>query len=323
MRAFPLVAAFSFVSFVAACAPDTSAPEVEDVDSVEDQRVEGDTVYVITGQDFRKCSFPMCGGVYVKAVNKAKTTCFDGSKRAECYVSAIDLGPMELPADQTTAVESEARLGGVLISGHLAPLGDDVPNGNGFGKVVGFKAWRNRGEGTLNGLAHLVHSSGITCITAPCPSLQADKLNSTVIKQVTDLDFSAMDLTEDEEIAAGAQAMASSIMLTGTMKSSKGKKTFKATQIFDLVQPELTLCANDEQCGADAHCDMTECLSPCAPGMVCPAVCMGACKPGAPVSSTATCQDHCGSSSEDESCWCDELCAQYGDCCDDIADHCE
>ena len=324
MRAFALLAAASVVTSFAACVPDTSAPIVEDVDSAEDQRVAGDTLYVVTRQDFRKCAYPMCSGVYVKAVNKAKTTCFDGSKEAECYIPEIDLSAMELSEQQTSDLQNEAKSGSIMISGHIAPMGNEVVNGDGFGKLVGFKAWRNRDGEPVSGLVHLVESSGITCITAPCPSLHAKKLNSTVVKQVTDLNFTAMDLTEEEESAAATQAFTSSIMLTGTMKSSGGKKTFSATQIFDLVQPELPLCTTDEQCGADAHCDTTECLSPCAPGEICATVCMGACKPGAPVpASTSTCQDHCGTSSEDKSCWCDELCAEYGDCCDDRAAHCE
>lgn len=36
-----------------------------------------------------------------------------------------------------------------------------------------------------------------------------------------------------------------------------------------------------------------------------------------------TCVDACGGAAADGSCWCDDLCEQYGDCCDDIADVCE
>lgn len=35
-----------------------------------------------------------------------------------------------------------------------------------------------------------------------------------------------------------------------------------------------------------------------------------------------SCTSSCGGSSPDGACWCDELCAEYGDCCEDIADHC-
>ena len=35
-----------------------------------------------------------------------------------------------------------------------------------------------------------------------------------------------------------------------------------------------------------------------------------------------SCQLSCGGQSPDESCWCDDVCQDYGDCCDDIADEC-
>lgn len=35
-----------------------------------------------------------------------------------------------------------------------------------------------------------------------------------------------------------------------------------------------------------------------------------------------SCQDHCNGPSEDGSCWCDDLCSGYGDCCSDFDAHC-
>lgn len=39
--------------------------------------------------------------------------------------------------------------------------------------------------------------------------------------------------------------------------------------------------------------------------------------------SSASCHDACGGVSSDRLCWCDELCAEYGDCCEDYASVCE
>lgn len=38
--------------------------------------------------------------------------------------------------------------------------------------------------------------------------------------------------------------------------------------------------------------------------------------------SGASCVDHCGGASEDESCWCDPTCDSVGDCCSDILNVC-
>ena len=35
-----------------------------------------------------------------------------------------------------------------------------------------------------------------------------------------------------------------------------------------------------------------------------------------------SCQTSCGGQAPDESCWCDDICQQYGDCCHDIDDEC-
>ncbi|MBL4688478.1 MAG: hypothetical protein JKY37_28070 [Nannocystaceae bacterium] len=41
-----------------------------------------------------------------------------------------------------------------------------------------------------------------------------------------------------------------------------------------------------------------------------------------PVDSEPSCEDACGGSSAAGACWCDEVCALFGDCCDDIAQWC-
>ena len=40
-------------------------------------------------QDYRKCLAPLCGGIFVKSVNKKVTHCPDGSVQTECYVALV------------------------------------------------------------------------------------------------------------------------------------------------------------------------------------------------------------------------------------------
>jgi hypothetical protein len=314
------------VSYLAAalalsCAPPSDLPELEDAETgAEARALEADTVYVVTRQDFRKCAYPMCSGVFVKAVNKSKTTCLDGAKADECYVADIDLAALELPEAQTIEVVSQARAGEVLLSGKITPHSEQFPE---QGRLSTFKAWKNRASSPLSGTVHFVESSGITCVTAPCPSLQARRLNSTTVKQVTDLDLSALSLTIDQDAAARAQAFDAGVMFTGSLKNQGAKKTFRANQIFDLVQPVAPLCFADDDCGKGSHCDTTECLSACPPDQICPAVCAGVCKPGPKPTPAVSCADHCGAAAADESCWCDDECSYWGDCCEDYFDVCE
>jgi len=315
IRNVVLVAAFASL---AACAPGASLPESSEETSNEDARaLDGDTVYQVTRQDFRKCASPMCGGVYVKAVNKAKTTCVDGTKQADCYVGEIDLTALELSENQTVDVRSQATAGDVLLSGNIALLQGEI------GKLVAFKAFESRTGADFTGSVWSVASSGIVCITTPCPSLHGLKLNTTTDKPITDLDFAALALSDDEISAAVETINLTGIVMAGTIKTQGQKKTLKVTQIFDTVQAEAQLCLSDSACGEGAYCDTTECLSSCAPDMVCPAVCYGACTPGdAPAPTGGSCVDACGGSAADESCYCDDACDWYGDCCADYVSEC-
>lgn len=125
--------------------------------------------------------------------------------------------------------------------------------------------------------------------------------------------------------------------------------------VCDGVDPGPTLCMADATCDDGQFCDHSQCLSNCPPGNFCPAVCWGACAdippspqcpdvceavcagepepplpPGCPLPGCAcddppptpdTCEGSCGGKS-DGACWCDDLCSNYGDCCDDYEAQC-
>ncbi|NUO51161.1 MAG: hypothetical protein HOV80_20070 [Polyangiaceae bacterium] len=268
----------------------------------------------------------MCGGMYVKAVNKTQTKCFDGTKADECYVASIDHSPLGLSGTQSEEVMAAIREGRVLLSGEMVEL--DAPAG-GFASLLTYKAFEAETGNTPTGTYYVVEPSGITCIKAPCPSLQARKINGTSIKQVTDVDFSSLGLTPEEEEAFISTIWEKNLVVSGkvsSVSSSIGtKKVLKPSEIFSTVEPIASqqLCQDDAACGEGMVCDHTECLSNCAPDMVCPAVCWGACVEGsAPSPQPGSCVASCGGSSPDDACYCDDVCEYYGDCCDDFAAVC-
>ncbi|MFO0549614.1 MAG: DUF6748 domain-containing protein [Polyangiaceae bacterium] len=327
LRSAGLSAAALFTTlFVMGCAPGTSVPDQDDesVEESDPRALSGDTVYVVTRQDLRKCAYPMCGGVYVKAVNKTKTTCMDGSKQADCYVAELDVAALGLPEDQAVSVRGEATAGRVLLSAGFVAL----PQG-GIPKLEVHKAFSARTANTASGTYYLVQSSGIQCIKAPCESMEGLKLNTSTVKPLTDINLSALGLTPDAEQQVLARIMQSSVMATGTIKSVKVQggtvKRLDVSQLFDLVEPAQTLCLAADDCAAGSYCDTTQCLSNCAPGQVCPAACYGACvagDPPAPAPGPDSCVDACGGASSDGSCYCDAACEFYGDCCKDFSAAC-
>lgn len=85
--------------------------------------------------------------------------------------------------------------------------------------------------------------------------------------------------------------------------------------------PTGTICFQDEGCEAGEYCDMSVCLSPCTNDeVICPAVCAGQCLDVPPA--LDSCEGSCGGQAP-AGCWCDESCAQYGDCCEDKVEQCD
>ena len=175
-----------------ACAPGAGELPNEDTDAAE-RGLDGGTVYVVTRQDFRKCAYPMCGGVYVKAVNQTKTTCLDGTKQTDCYVAGIDLDALGLPDDDAVNLRGRATGGLAVLSGSIQPL-DSHPS---FGSLVATAAFSAHTDTAGSGTFYDVRDTGIVCITAPCLSLDATKVNSSTGKKLADLDFSALGLSAD------------------------------------------------------------------------------------------------------------------------------
>lgn len=264
---------------LAACAPDSSVETFEDSSS-EERAVSADVVYVVTGRDYRKCAYPMCSGFFVKAVNKAKTTCLDGSKQTACYVSAIDTSQLEVSGTDADELRAEIEGGHVLLSAELVELDEPEGVAPGFAKIQVHKAYRAQTGHETTGSFYLLEPSGITCITTPCASLDARKLNTTTVKPVTEVDFSALGLTEEEQQGFLATTFEQSLIVSGslsTVETPAGRqKRLTLSEIFSTVQDS----ASSDSC-------VNACDGQSAGG-----------------------------------CYCDELCAEYGDCCADYADTC-
>jgi hypothetical protein len=309
-------AAASLVSLFA-CAPDSG--EIADLtDETEGRELSTDTVYVVTRQDFRKCASPMCGGVFVKAVNKTKTKCFDGTNQEDCYVGEIDVANTGATGDEAVTVRSHLTAGTFLASGSIALLQ------GGIGKLVVQKAYEPASSTAATGTFYLVQPSGITCVQAPCPSLRTNKLNGTAQRNITDLDFTQLGISAEAQSELVTTAFQNNLIVAGTIKKVGSKVTLNGKQAFTTWEPApaLTLCMNDSACGANSHCDFSVCHSNCPEGQFCPAVCWGACADGAAEPAQNSCEARCGGQSADKSCFCDDLCEDYGDCCTDFASSC-
>ena len=87
--------------------------------------------------------------------------------------------------------------------------------------------------------------------------------------------------------------------------------------------PAIEYCMQNDDCDGGKVCDTSVCLSNCPPGQICPTVCWGQCVVAPPAPPQNSCDGFCGGQGSDGVCWCDDLCTQYGDCCEDYVTVCE
>ena len=189
--------------------------------------------YFEVRHDMRKCPSPVCGGFWLKRVNQPFTVCADGQKRAQCYVAELEGAP-------ETLCEVDAA---VLVRGSLRPrvytgVGADGLN-LGFFRVAA--AWRAAAPGAPEDVAprrlHYagIESSGIVCITTPCPSFTEYTLNSPRQRLLADVDLSpAGARPEVEQKALNVVAAGEVLLVRGLTREDEASGTlyFEARQFY-------------------------------------------------------------------------------------------
>ena len=169
-----------------------------------------DGYLIVTRVDTRKCAYPMCGGYFVKAVNQALTRCADGSMQKECHAVQLNANALGWTSDQRAAFDAEFAQGHALVRGLLEPAPAGFYTAD---QLTITEAWQ--GQGLRNkplGSFYSVKSTGIVCITAPCPSLAATKLNVIAPVLNPDLDL-GLTGASDKQIQAGYEALGSTGIL--------------------------------------------------------------------------------------------------------------
>lgn len=124
--------------------------------------------YVTVRRDFRKCSWPMCGGYFVQDVNRVHPN--------EVYVASLDFSSSKLPQ---SAIDQ--ALGGdaaeLVLHGKLGPQLKGFPQRS----FVVSSAWRGMpGVTPVAGETFFrVVAEPKNCLVAPCPQHNVVKLNGS------------------------------------------------------------------------------------------------------------------------------------------------
>ena len=124
----------------------------------------------------------MCGGWFLKRVNRTGTRCLDGVVRSRCYVASIR-GTAQAPTN-----------GVFLARGRLTAA--KLPGFPGYAMLELSQVW-SPGSGTAiePDVVYRVRDNGVRCITAPCFSFDAQLVERARMTRLSDVDLSRARLT--------------------------------------------------------------------------------------------------------------------------------
>ncbi|MBL9039906.1 MAG: hypothetical protein JNG84_15415 [Archangium sp.] len=121
---------------------------------------------VLARRDYRKCSYPMCSGWYVKDLN--------GNGR-EQYVTGFDFRRSGLNLATRDLVTGAGGDGELVLSGVLAPNAT-YPSYQVFQVRAAYRGMPGK-KPAANEKFYAVEETTIRCITAPCATLRATEAN--------------------------------------------------------------------------------------------------------------------------------------------------
>ena len=207
--------------------------------------------------DYRRCIAPLCGGVFVKKVNRRYTRCADGQLLKECYVAQVDTASLGFnPLSTGLSIGFDTAL---LVKGRIL-----AKKYEGFGNLGVFQlraAFRPASAAPAAGRFVGIQNNGIVCVTSPCFSFDQFVLNRKHVRSVSQFDLSRVDadptdLDQAQQIiGAGDVLLAAGNNRQVNARAGNGV-AFIATQFYLPIQPDIGLCPDGyEQRGA-------ECVTP-------------------------------------------------------------
>lgn len=226
------VAVIAILSFAVGMGPPTSGsshpPDPEQLsansrgtNSVGPEPLAGSGEYYLVRQDVRRCMSPLCGGYFVKRVNQSRTRCADGRWMRECYVAEIDW------KGQAESDPGKALVRGDLVARRFARFGN-------LGALRVTESWQSPSDKPATGPLYRVRDRGVRCITHPCLSHTATRLNLNVSTNVAGVDLAAAGADGSE--AAAAMTNPDGVMVAGYFSPVRGPagraQTLKATKFY-------------------------------------------------------------------------------------------
>jgi hypothetical protein len=246
-------------------AGETAADDV--VDGKADSAADGVYTYFSIRGDTRKCASPFCGGFHLARVNRTSTTCHDGKTGDSCYTPELDFSEANLSQATQFKLTSAAAQGAfgdgvkALVRGRFAKKSTGTVQPQ-LGRFIVTEAWIAQSDAVSDGVFVKVHDNGLRCIAAPCPSLNEKGLNTSRSADISDIDYAASGLS-DEQIGDAVQHMfePSGLIVAGDRYSFKisGRKGKgrTATAVYARLT-DATTCAGTVVPGSSSFVDSAD-----------------------------------------------------------------
>lgn len=180
--------------------------------------------------DYRKCAFPMCGGWFLTPVNQYSTQ-FESEEEAyenalleprAIYVAYLNYRQLRLKPEQVKELETFARHGQALLRGNLT-RGNITPEDTAAGRSLDVNgAWVGANKLEAYGPYLKVASSGIMCITTPCPYYKAKLINTRFTATFDDLNLEKAELDREQAARAWQALSTDGLIMTGVKYESRG-----------------------------------------------------------------------------------------------------
>jgi hypothetical protein len=187
------------------------------------------TIYNVK-PDYRKCAFPMCGGWFLTPVNQYSIQLQNEDEAYQSaallpnsiYVAYINYKRLGLTEKQIAELNSAIHSEQVLLRGTLinSPISGRVITRSKTLAANG--AWISANKNPAVGPYLKITSTGIFCITTPCPYFKAALLNSDYTREFHDLSLEKAELDREQEAQAWQAISTEGLVITGTTYETTG-----------------------------------------------------------------------------------------------------
>lgn len=177
--------------------------------------------YFLLRQDRRRCISPLCGGYFVRRANQSRTRCGNGRWMSECYVAEIDWNG-----------QPEVEPGKALVRGEI--VARRFPRFGNLGALRVSESWQSPSDKPATDTVYRARDRGVRCITHPCLSHTATRLNFNITTNVAGVELLPADADGSE--AAAAMTNPEGVMVAGYFSPVSGPggraQTLKATKFY-------------------------------------------------------------------------------------------